>query len=104
MSQEINPLFKWRDRHGEFHIVGAMETRHLFHVFRMIWNHSAPENMKLRPFHQYSFGPTYTAKYLETAVFQIYCELEIRPDMKPEWVQQMDTMRSHFDKLKLTKD
>lgn len=102
MSTEINKLFRWRDRTGEFHTVGSMETRHLFHVFRMIWNHTAPDHMKLWPYNEYQFNPFYTAAYLEEAVFQVYCELEIRNDMTADWKRQMDKMRSHFEKLKVT--
>lgn len=46
--------YRWRDRHGEMHKIDDMETCHLFHVVRMVWDHS------MQPGHQTSFPKRYT--------------------------------------------
>jgi len=78
-KKEVQESFKWRDRHGEYHDIQSMETRHLFYTLRMIWNHTMP--LKFVPFRQYSFAPFYTVEYMTDAVRNIVPELWNRKDM-----------------------
>jgi len=76
--------FQWRDRNGDFHDVAKMETRHLFYTVRMIWNHTVPDFLKLRPYIEYTFNPFYTPEYMYNAVEAILNELASR-DLPPEY-------------------
>jgi hypothetical protein len=84
--------FAWRDRTGQWHLVKRMETRHLFYTLRMIWNHTMPASARL-PGNLYSFGPTYTRKYMIDAISAIVPELAQRKDMTPDWTAQLERMK-----------
>lgn len=75
--------FRWIDRKGGKHLVRDMDTHHLFFSLRMIWNHSVPEHLQLKPFIQYSLNRT--VEYLKVAVLALACELITRNDLNPEW-------------------
>lgn len=87
----ISEQFKWRDRHGVYHAVSKMETRHLFFTLRMIWNNTMPATCRL-PGNLYSFGPVYTRAYMLQAIRSITRELAKRADMQPEWTAQLQQM------------
>lgn len=78
--------FKWRDQKGTFHDPGTMSTHHLFYVLLMVWNHSVPEKMKLRPFREYLFGSFYTGEYMKETVKVLGAELDTRTDLSPRMV------------------
>lgn len=78
---EITP-FQWRDRSGKFYPPAEMETRHLFYTLKMIWNHSVPEHMKLKPYKRYTFNSFYTNEYMTKAVKALTAELKIRENIE----------------------
>lgn len=82
-NAQIDRQFIWRDKDGFGHLISNMETRHLFYVLRMVWNHSAPENLKIEPYQRYNFGSHYTASYMKDAVLNISNELQTRKDLTP---------------------
>ena len=84
-KKEIKSHFKWRTRNNEFILPEEMETRHLFFTIRMIWNHSAPANLKLNPYHKYRFNSFYTSSYMKEAVENMIKELKKRKDVKLRW-------------------
>ena len=88
---EVARPFLWRDRHGHHHPPARMETRHLFYTLRMIWNSTMPASARL-PGNLYSFGPTYTRKYMLSAIVAIVPELATRNNMTPEWRRQLQHM------------
>lgn len=85
--------FRWRDARGRFHSPARMATRHLFYTLRMIWNHTMPEHVKLRPYHEYEFSADYTVEYMRDAVFALGAALLSRPDLDPRWQRELDQMR-----------
>lgn len=89
----------WRDRTGGHHAPQTMETRHLFYTLRMIWNNTMPANAHVgqNP-RYYAFGPFYTVEYMKTAVVHIATELATRPDMRANWLRELEQMRRYFDK------
>lgn len=95
-NRSIAKLWTWRDTKGQFHEPATMETRHLFYTLRMIWNHSMPESVRLRPYRHYDFGPFYTAEYLQHALLHIGRELLQRSDLRPDWKADLAHMAKHF--------
>lgn len=93
-TSHITPAFKWRDRTGNFHKVSEMETRHLYYTLRMIWNHTMPEEVKLKPYNAYDFSPFYTAEYMTEAIHHIGTELFKRTDILPGWQKDLSFMAS----------
>ena len=93
--------FRWRDQSGIFHDPRLMETRHLFYVLRMIWNHTMPEDMKVTPYVKHEFTDFYSVPYLANAVKVIGKELLTRTDITPQWKKQLEFMESHFGKRKV---
>ena len=84
--------FRWRDRHGNWFNPREMETRHVFYTLRMIWNHSAPEHLKLKPYNRYRFGKPYTTEYMRLAVRALLAELRTRMDLAPLWLEELNFM------------
>lgn len=74
--------FQWRDRYGVFHDPKQMKTRHIFYTLRMIWNHCAPDNLKLRPYQKYNFNSFYTTEYMIRAVKSLIEELKTRDNIE----------------------
>jgi hypothetical protein len=95
LAAETRPdrAFKWQDRTGGMHAPERMETRHVFFTLRMIWNHSAPERLKLKPFRRYtSFGAHYSPDYMHRAVRALIAEASRRDDLRPEWAAELRWM------------
>lgn len=84
--------WRWRSNGGSQHYPADMETRHLFHTLRMIWNNVMPEAAWVGRIKLYSFGPTYTDQYMREAVLNIGRELMSRDDLRPDWRAQLDQM------------
>jgi len=84
-------VFAWRDRSGVFHDVRRMTTRHLYYTLLMIWNHSAQEHLKYRPFKEYDFTPFYTKEYFIEAVPFLLRELQTR-DLPDQWRNRLIDM------------
>lgn len=92
---------------GEFKWIGSdyveydpteMETRHLFYTLKMIWNHSAPEHLKIRPYRKYNFDTkVYTKEYIKKAVRCLSKELSSRDDMSPMYIEVLGNIMSSID-------
>lgn len=90
----LSGLYQWRDRTGQFHHPGEMETRHLFHTVCMIWNHTMP--VKTRPdYRRYEFSWYYTDAYMKLSVVMLVKELFRRDDILPEWKATLDMMYAY---------
>lgn len=96
---ELEPGFQWRDQHGNFHEPRAMSTKHLFFTLRMIWNHSVPEPLQLKPFKHYHFSSYYTTHYMCQAVRALATELSTRKNLAPYWIESLETIRKHLHNL-----
>lgn len=89
---EITSNFRWRTRSGDFVNIEDMDTHHLFYTVKMIWNHSVPEQYKIKPFQQYRFPAIYTPKYIREATAAMLCELKTRDDITDYWLAQLHFM------------
>jgi hypothetical protein len=98
---EIDTTWRWRDRHGERHAPDQMETRHIFHTLKMIWNNMVPReyhvghNVRL-----YNFGPHYTKDYMVQAVYQMGHQLAKR-SLTAEQMEIMRQMYSYFTAMRM---
>ncbi|AKU43621.1 hypothetical protein CPT_Seuss95 [Caulobacter phage Seuss] len=95
-QREVTQIWRWRDREGKFHTPKSMSTRHLFHTFRMIWNNFMPTEWWVGDVKLYDFPPFYTKAYFADAIVFIGRELFRRPDIKPEWREQLCLMELRF--------
>lgn len=73
-----------------------MNTRHLFHTFRMIWNNFMPTEWNVGVVKLYDFPPLYTRDYFADAIVFIGRELAQRKDLTPEQRAQLDQMAARF--------
>lgn len=96
-KQDLIESFKWKDKKGNFHSPKDMSTQHLFFTFRMIWNHTAPEDMRIEPYQRYSFDDFYTAEYIADAIRAISSELSKREDLKPYFKKCLDIIKGHLN-------
>lgn len=94
-ESQVTEPFVWRTRHGEAVAISDMTTKHLFFTFRMVWNHSAPEAWRLRPYRRYIFGPAYTPEYVAEAVGLIWRELATRNDLDGWQINQLETIANY---------
>lgn len=84
--------FRWIDQHGEEHCVKSMSTQHLFFSLRMIWNHSAPIEMRIEPYKRYYIRRS--PEYLAEAVKHLVTELNTRKNLTPYFKKCL----AHMDK------
>lgn len=84
--------FKWRDGQGKHWPLHEMETRHLFHVIRMIWDHSVPKEFQTTFKQRYSFPPFYTEEYMARMVRIGLPILIHRPDLEEYQAFWLDFM------------
>ena len=92
-TKDIALGFRWRDSDGNLHEPEQMETRHLFHTVRMIWNHSVPPVMRTGPHRRHDFGSFYTPEYMRAATKAMLPVLLAREDIEPGWKRDIDWMR-----------
>lgn len=98
LTDDIVAGFRWKDRENNFYYIHEMITRHLFYTVRMVWNHSAPEHMKLTPYHKYKFSKFYSQRYMRTAVQCMIGELKKRKDIRAIWRSDISRMLSTADR------
>lgn len=92
----IDSSWRWRSADGHRWAPSEMETRHVWFTLRMIWHHTVPPRMYLGRFRRYRFGEFYSDAYFRTAIQQLYMELLVRDDMKPEWRRELALLESHL--------
>jgi len=103
MEDKALTTFKWKDQRGHYHAPADMSTRHLFNTLLMIWNHSAPERYKFRPYKHYEFGPYYTPRYMGVAVREMLSELKCRSHATPAQLKILSTMLSRAEEINRVK-
>lgn len=74
--------FQWIDKNNDRHYPKDMSTHHVFYTLLMIWNHSAPEDMKIHPYKRYTFSSSYTSEYMANAVKSLMIEFSKRDDVE----------------------
>lgn len=84
--------FLWRTRRGEFISPKNMQTSHLFFTVRMIWNHTVPEELKLRPYNEYTFDANYSKEYMAKAAECMLKELATRTDLTEKATRELNHM------------
>lgn len=93
----LSGLYQWRDRFGNFHHPGEMESSHIYHVVCMIWNHTMP--IKTNPnYRKYKFGKFYTEDYMKLSIVFLVRELFNRDDLDPVWMATLDMMHEFVKK------
>lgn len=86
--------YKWRDKSGTFHRIDDMETRHLFHVVRMVWDHSMPREWQTRFKRRYRFSEFYSDDYMALTVRLMLPALLHRRDLTPEMMYWLSFMEN----------
>ena len=72
--------FMWEDRFGNFYSPEQMMTHHLFSVILMIWNHSAPDHLKFKPYQQYILSSRFTNEYCKKVIKEFLRVFKLRED------------------------
>lgn len=83
----------WTTADGRELEISKMETSHLFYCVRMVWNHSAPEAFKLRPFKRYLMRGG--REYWQPRLSAMVAELRTRENLLPSHLRQLDFMALH---------
>lgn len=95
MTELVVP-FMWREHSGKFQNPKTMETRHLFFVLLMIWNHRMPVDARFTGYKKYYFSPFYTDDYFLDAIRHVTVELGTRKDMLNTWKAQLQVMITYL--------
>jgi len=98
---ELVPKFRWRARNGRKYLPSEMDTHHLYYTLRMIWNHSAPEHLKIRPYKKYIFQQYYSEDYIKEAVRVLLYELVSRckSEFEPHMLGELNIMRRNIGRI-----
>ena len=70
--------FTWRTHEGEDLRPSQMDTLHLFHTVKMLWNHTVPDEQQIKPFRQWSLY--FDADERKEAMKEMLAELKRRTD------------------------
>lgn len=100
-AKEVKKPFFWRSaacNGGGERSVKEMETKHLFYTWLMIWNHSAPQELRIWDTKRYVFGPFYTNEYMLEAFREIYIELKTRKDIGPKMKEVVSRIEANYSK------
>ncbi len=71
-------LFRWATAEGCYLLPSEMDTLHLFHTVRLLWNHTVPEAAQLKPFREWHL--TLDSDEREEAMREMLAELGRRVD------------------------
>lgn len=71
-------LFRWATHDGDYVRPDQMDTLHLFHVVRLLWNHTVPKAQQLTPFRQWNL--TLDTDERDEAMTEMLAELSRRMD------------------------
>lgn len=74
--------FCWRQQNGNFIPVEQMDTSHIYHTIKLIWNFYCPTEFEIPIASKYTeFGSYYTLAYLCEAIKALCDEFESRTDI-----------------------
>ena len=96
------PSFEWRDREGGYHPVSGMETKYIFNVLLMIWNHAVPEKMRIDFRNAYTFGPFYNVEYMVKAFCAMMQELDRRKDLTDRQEKAVKKIKAQIEAMRNT--
>ncbi len=65
--EPLEEPFIWTINDGVDTTPALMDTGHLFHSLRMIWNHTCPEGLRLYPFREWKGVASWPSFYLRDA-------------------------------------
>lgn len=86
--------YKWCDRRGALHAIKDMETRHIFHVVRMTWDHSVPKEHQTTFARRYRFPEFYTKEYMALTIKLMLPVLLLRKDLEPYMIYWIEFIRN----------
>lgn len=101
MDNQLCKEFIWQvsaNHGGESIPVSQMKTKHLFYTWLMIWNHSAPKELRIWDTHRYTFGSFYTPKYMLNAFRSLYIELKNRDDIGYKMLGVIESIENNYRK------
>lgn len=91
--------FTWIDRYKERHRLCDMETKYVFNVVCMIWNHAMPEEAWTRQdhFRYYFTSRPFSKEYMAQAIREMLPELLWhRQDVTPYQRETLDKMYQYL--------
>ncbi len=91
----IEEPFVWTMHDGTEIAPAAMDTPHVFHSLRMVWNHVVPPALRLEPFRYWAGVSTWPADELRGAFDAFLAELDRRKDVTLEQQSEVTHMRRH---------
>jgi hypothetical protein len=101
-QQPLATVFHWRTHDGQSLPVDQMETRHLVYSLRMIFNHIAPEHLRVPGGKRWSGIDQWDLSYLKDAVGAMLVETGRRRDLTPEHRGILAAIKAGADSLRGT--
>lgn len=93
------PPFVWLDNSLHPHDPAEMDTRHLFNVVSMIWNHGMPDDAATHDYVRYHFPrSTHGPAYLRLAICKMLPILLRRDNLTAGMLARLDFMRAYLAK------
>jgi len=78
VPNELAVSFRWRTAEGKLLATKDMYTDHMINVIKMVWNHSAPVELRGSGSKSYSFDEYYTKEYMITAIRVLCHAISVR--------------------------
>ena len=88
--------FIWITNGGTPWPVKKMETTHVFHSFRLIWNHTMPTHVQISQGNRYKLSDRFTPEYCKAALVALGNELNQRSDLPEHLTRQLRRMQSNL--------
>lgn len=99
----VDPSFQWKCKDGRHLYPRDMQTSHLFHTFRMLWNNLNKESLRVGAVRLYNFGSYYHQPgYFQSAILNIGHELSKRhflPSQLGELRQMQDLLTGQSQRI-----
>ena len=66
--KDLVESFQWRTKEGKMLKPSEMFTDHMINILTMVWNHSAPAELREGEYRRYTFSDFYTKEYMVQAI------------------------------------
>lgn len=89
--------FIWKTKDGRLLKPADMDTTHIFNTIKMLWNHTAPESMKIQPYIFYADISSWSHDKIRDAVINFAGEIINRKDLTIKQKSDFEIMLNHIN-------
>ena len=95
-TQTIVKSFRWKTHNKQELLVQEMSTQHIVYSLRMLWNHLAPDSLRIPGGKRWRGIDRMPADYLKESVRQFLLEAAQRNDLTVEHTSILQAIQKHL--------